>query len=202
MKRSWMRHRWNFIGTRKFFPPVNSLNWWKAAFEWGSVYFCRRIFIVRKMTVSGWYPYTQDSSPVINVEVIVCGFLHVLWDWWRGQSENRHFSYNEIPTSALNTISLKCLLPLSDTIDRREKIHACIWGRLMQARVIEIYQLFVKKVGFFCNRVVYWIKLDIFYNNTIFEVFKFNNNYFIVNKKIISRKSLFKILILGNNENN
>jgi hypothetical protein len=36
----------------------------------------------------------------------------------------RHFSYNENPTRALNTASLKCCLPLIDAIDRREKIHA------------------------------------------------------------------------------
>jgi hypothetical protein len=38
----------------------------------------------------------------------------------------RYFSNNENPTRALNTTSLKCCLPSTDAIDRREKIHACI----------------------------------------------------------------------------
>jgi len=32
-----------------------------------------------------------------------------------------HFTYNENPTRALNTTSLKCCLPSTDAIDRREK---------------------------------------------------------------------------------
>ena len=33
----------------------------------------------------------------------------------------RHFAYNENPTRTLNTTSLKCCLPSTDAIDRREK---------------------------------------------------------------------------------
>ena len=33
----------------------------------------------------------------------------------------RHFPYNENSTRALNTTSLKCCLPSTDAIDRREK---------------------------------------------------------------------------------
>ena len=33
-----------------FFLSVNSVSWWKAAFEWGGVYCSPRSFIVRKMT--------------------------------------------------------------------------------------------------------------------------------------------------------
>ena len=63
----------------------------------------------------------------------------------------RHFPYNEIPTRALNT---------TDAIDRREKnsrTHMKVQGRLMQARFIEMHQVFVKenKVGYFSNRVVF-----------------------------------------------
>ena len=54
--------------------------------------------------------------------------------WWRvlsvrvrpGNKSFRHFAYNENPTRALNTTSLKCCLPSTDAIDRREKIHACV----------------------------------------------------------------------------
>ena len=40
----------------------------------------------------------------------------------------RHFPYNENMTRALNPTSLKCSLPSTDAIDRREKIHACVWS--------------------------------------------------------------------------
>ena len=39
---------------------------------------------------------------------------------------NRNFPYNENPTRAVNTTSLKCCLPSTDAIDRQEKIHACV----------------------------------------------------------------------------
>jgi hypothetical protein len=39
----------------------------------------------------------------------------------------RHFPYNENLMRALNTISLKCCLPSTDTIGRQEKIHICLW---------------------------------------------------------------------------
>ena len=38
-----------------------------------------------------------------------------------------HFPHNENPTRALNTTSLKCCLPSTDAIDRREKICVFIW---------------------------------------------------------------------------
>ena len=38
-----------------------------------------------------------------------------------------YFSNNKNPTRALNTTSLKCLLPTTDAIDSREKVHACVW---------------------------------------------------------------------------
>ena len=37
----------------------------------------------------------------------------------------RHFPCNGKSTRALHTTSLKCCLPATDAIDRREKIHAC-----------------------------------------------------------------------------
>ena len=38
-----------------------------------------------------------------------------------------HFLYNDNLTRAINTTSLKCCLPSTDTIDRWEKIHTCVW---------------------------------------------------------------------------
>jgi hypothetical protein len=39
-----------------------------------------------------------------------------------------NFPYNENPTRALNTTSLKCCLPSTDAIDRQEKIHISYEG--------------------------------------------------------------------------
>ena len=51
-----------------------------------------------------------------------------------------HFRCNENLTRVLNTTSLKCCLPSRDTIDRRDKIHACVWRCF-----IEIHQVSAKK---------------------------------------------------------
>jgi hypothetical protein len=59
-----------------------------------------------------------------------------------------HFPYNENLTRALNTTSLKCCLPSTDTIDRWEKnshMRMKVQGCLMQACFIEIHQVFAKK---------------------------------------------------------
>ena len=85
-------------------------------------------FILRKVTVSGSYPYTQDSSAVIKVVVLFvetsmsCGTSDESWV----RPGNRNFLYNQNSTRALNTTSLKYCLPLTDAIDRREKIHVCV----------------------------------------------------------------------------
>ena len=56
-----------------------------------------------------------------------------------------YFSNNE--NLALNTISLKCFLPSIGAIASREesRLHMQVEGRLMQARFIEIHQVFVKE---------------------------------------------------------
>ena len=59
-----------------------------------------------------------------------------------------YFPYNENPTRALNTTSLKCCLPSTDTTDRWEKnshMRMKVQGCLMQVHFIEIQQLFAKK---------------------------------------------------------
>ena len=68
----------------------------------------------------------------------------------------RHFLYNENPITALNTTPLKYPLPLTDAIDRQEKIHICIWRfKVISCKpFIEIHQVFAdKKVWYFSNRV-------------------------------------------------
>ena len=59
--------------------------------------------------------------------------------WWRvlgGRvgTGNRNFPYNENPKRPLNTTSLKCCLPSTDAIDRREKIHECVWRSKFASR--------------------------------------------------------------------
>ena len=66
---------------------------------------------------------TSDNG-VHEVRVTVCGVQHVLGV--RVQPATCHFPYNDNPTRALNTTSLKCCLPSTDAIDRLEKIHTCI----------------------------------------------------------------------------
>ena len=62
------------------------------------------------------------------VEVTVSGIQHVLWVLGvRPRSGTRHFPYNENSTRVLNTTLLKCCLSLTDAINRRGKIHACVW---------------------------------------------------------------------------
>ena len=59
----------------------------------------------------------------------------------------RHFPYNENPTRALNSTSLKFCLPSTDAIDKRRKnsrMRMKAQGRLRQARFIEILQAFAK----------------------------------------------------------
>ena len=45
----------------------------------------------------------------------------------------RHFPYNENPKRTLNIASLKRCLISIDAIDRREKIHTCVWRRFKVA---------------------------------------------------------------------
>ena len=71
------------------------------------------------------YSYTQDSSSVIMV--IMKSGMSWVYGYDPEAISSHHFPYNENPTKA-NTSSLKCCLPSSDAIDRREKIHACVYG--------------------------------------------------------------------------
>ena len=103
-----------------FFPPVNCFSWWKAAFEWGNVQYSRPIFIVRKMTI--WFPGRTRTHRTCWTPQ-----LHKHHNpWWRVlgvrvRPGTRNFPYNENPTRALNSTSLKYCLPSTDAIDMREK---------------------------------------------------------------------------------
>ena len=78
--------------------------------------------------------------------VTVCGVQHVLWVLGlRVRPGTQHFPYNENPTRALNTTSLKYCLSSTDAVDRRGKnsrMRMKIQGRLMLTRFIEIHQSF------------------------------------------------------------
>ena len=93
--------------------------------------------------VSGSYPYTQDSSHVLMV-IMKSRSLFVESSmscqtgdesWVYGYDpETAIFPYKENPTRALNIISLKCCLPSTEAIDRRQKLtHACEDSRLLHA---------------------------------------------------------------------
>ena len=64
---------------------------------------------------------------------------------------SRHFPYNDNPTRALNTTSLKCYLSSTKAIDRQKssRMRMKAQSRLMQERFIEIHQVFAKYVGYF-----------------------------------------------------
>ena len=111
-----------------FFPSVNSISWWQAAFEW--VVFSANVrFSLRKMM-------EQFGFRVIPIHPGIAG-LHKQWlwlqehhnHWWQvlgyGYDQETksfcHFPYKENLTRALNTTSLKYWLPSTDAIDRREK---------------------------------------------------------------------------------
>ena len=56
---------------------------------------------------------------VHEVGVAVCRVQHVLWVLGvQVRPGTRHFPYNENPTRALNTTSLKCYFPETDTIQK------------------------------------------------------------------------------------
>ena len=90
----------------------------------------RRIFIVKKMTerlgfrVVPVHPglVTSDYN-VHEVGVTICGVQRILCVLGvRIRPGTCHFPCNENLTRALNTTSLKCCLPSTDAIVKREKI--------------------------------------------------------------------------------
>ena len=91
-------------------------------------------------------PYSPDMAP---------------WDFWLFLKLKRHWKGNL--TKALNTTSLKCCLPSTDTIDRQGKIHACIWrfkvASCKHASLKSTRFSQKNKVGYFPNRP--WILLVI-----------------------------------------
>ena len=115
--------------------------------------------------VSGLYPYPQDMLNSTNrdpnfMNIIITGDESWVYGYDPETKSFRNFPHNENPTTrALNTTSIKCCLPSTDDIDRREKtrMRMNIQGRLMQARFIQIHQVFAKKnkVEYFSNRVVF-----------------------------------------------
>ena len=130
----WSAPAWGDLETSyacvNLFPSVNNVSWWQSSFESS-----RRIFINEWDLVSGLNPYTQDSSPLIMV-FIKSGSLFLESSMYCETSTRiayallqsfRHFPYNENPTRALNTVSLKCYLPSTFGIHRWKQIHACAW---------------------------------------------------------------------------
>ena len=75
------------------------------------------------MTGSGSYLYTHDSSLVIMVfmksgSLFMESSMDLVYGYDPETKSFHHFPYNENPTRALNTTSLKCCLLSTDAIDR------------------------------------------------------------------------------------
>ena len=126
MKPACMRRPSTLIRIREFFPASQ----WRQLLP-SSIW-------VRCLVLSSDFHCKQnDGSTVLQ---------HIPCNWFRlffgekadfievcikceecdGVLSFRHFPYNENPTRALNT-SLKCYLSPTYAIDRREKIHTCVW---------------------------------------------------------------------------
>ena len=103
---------------------------------------------------SGAYPYSQNSSQVIMVfmklgSLFVESGMFCVYGYDPETKSFRHFSHNENPTRAVNTISLKCRLPSTDAIDMREQnssMRMKVQGRLMQAHFTEIHEDFANRI--------------------------------------------------------
>ena len=91
-----------------------------------------------------------------------CGLSGYLLSWYQEIQQKKygssallqsfhHFPYNENPTRALNTTSLKCGLPAINAIDRRKKIYTCIW-RFKDTSCKRASFRKRNKVGYFSNR--------------------------------------------------
>ena len=119
------------------------------------------------MLSSDFHCKENDEFPVVPVHPGLAG-IHKQWpyfintiitgdeSWVYGYDpEPDIFAYNENPTKALNTNSLKWYLPSNGATDRREKVHACV-GQFKL--FVEIHQVFAKKkVGYFFNIAVFLI---------------------------------------------
>ena len=115
-----------------FFPPVNSVSWWQAAFEW-VVFSVLLTFHWRKMTGAAQkqlcVEISRDMLDPINsdpdfINTMITGDESCVYGYDPETKLFHHFPYNENLMRALNTTSLKCCLP---STDRRERIHVCIW---------------------------------------------------------------------------
>ena len=70
------------------------------------------------------------------------------------------FLTDENPMRAFNIISLKCCLPSTDAIDRREKIQACVWRlKVASSKRASLKSTSLpkkkKKIGYFSTDLVY-----------------------------------------------
>ena len=160
MKHDCMKQSWALICMREFFPCLSIASVDGKQHELGSFYCCSLIFIVRKMTGSGSYPYTQDSSVIVFMKSgsAVCEVQHVLRVLdVQVRPGTCHYPYNENPMRAIYPTSLKCCLPSTDAIDKWEKFrHAYESSRSPHASALYWNPpgFRKKKVWYFSNRVV------------------------------------------------
>ena len=133
MKRAFIRRPWTFIRMHEFFSRLSI-----ASVDLSEVVFSALVGF--SLSTGIWFP-GRTLTPRTLHRWLWCSWSrgHCLWSPTspvRLQHEValtqlqsfRHFPYNGNPTRALKTTSLKCWLPSTDAIDRREKIHVCVWS--------------------------------------------------------------------------
>ena len=103
--------------------------------------------------VSGSYPYTQHSSPVIMV-LMKSGSLFVKssMSWVYGKTRNPSFSLQWKSEESPKHYLIQMLLVINCRYWQAGKIHACIWGFKVASCKLAGFR---GKIGYFSNRVVY-----------------------------------------------
>ena len=148
---------------REFFPPVNSVYWWQATYEWGSVHCFCRIFVVRQMTGFESYPYpytyTQDSSPVIVLFVksgSLCGVQGVLGVWIRpGNEIVASFSLQWKSDESTKHYITQMLLAINWRYRTGEKKFTHAYEGSCKHASLKYTRFSQKKVGYFLTPLVY-----------------------------------------------
>jgi len=137
-----------------FFPLVNSVSWWQAEFEWGSVLCSRGIFIVRKIMERlgqrtrfrvffsdiSWY---QDSKELDEPQE--SGFSPKNLNQVRCSSNFVIFLTMEIRREHYLTQMLLAINWLYWQAGRNSRMRMKVEGRLIQVRFLEIHQVFAEK---------------------------------------------------------
>ena len=145
------------------FNTNKNLNCIKLTTE-GSIIFCTNFFLLfhfRHLSFKGITKKAISSQNMTHITWLESVFspkkVWIKCEEGAGALSFHNFPYDENLRRALNTTSLKCCLQTTDTINRREKIHACVWGfkdASCERASLKFTRFSQKKVGYFSNRVV------------------------------------------------